>query len=101
MLLPSWRCGETDKRTALVRVDGGRGGAAIGFVRMAWLDRWGTPAYLAFHAMIIWSTLFGRTIACAGRIHRLDSHQKVVKITGPGSIVALEKSPDHIAGRRR
>jgi hypothetical protein len=48
--------------------------------RMAWLDRWGTPVYLAFHALIIWSTLFGRTINWAGRTYRLDANNRVVKI---------------------
>jgi hypothetical protein len=41
--------------------------------RVAFLDRFATPAYLAFHAAVIWSTLFGRTITWAGRSYRLDS----------------------------
>ena len=48
--------------------------------RMAWLDRWGTPAYLAFHAIIIWSTLFGRTITWAGRTYQLDASNRVTHI---------------------
>jgi hypothetical protein len=48
--------------------------------RMALIDRWGTPIYLGFHALIIWSTLFGRTIVWAGRSYRLDANNQVVQI---------------------
>jgi Glycosyl transferase family 21 len=48
--------------------------------RVAWLDRWGTPAYLAVHAMIIWSTLFGRTITWAGRRYTIDRQHNVIGI---------------------
>jgi hypothetical protein len=58
---------------------------------MAWLDRWGTPLYLAFHAMIVWSTLFGRDITWAGRTYRLDAKQQVIGITGP-AVAAAEAS---------
>lgn len=50
-------------------------------IRMARLDRWGTPAYLAFHSAIIWSTLLGRTINWAGRVYRLDKNNRVVTVT--------------------
>jgi cellulose synthase/poly-beta-1,6-N-acetylglucosamine synthase-like glycosyltransferase len=53
--------------------------------RMAWLDRWGTPAYLAFHALIIWSTLFGRTVTWAGRTYRVDAQHRVVAMSGDAS----------------
>ena len=45
--------------------------------RVACLDRWATPAYLAFHAVVIWSTLFGRSITWAGRTYRIDSDLKL------------------------
>ncbi len=48
--------------------------------RVAWLDSWGTPAVLAVHAMVIWSTLFGRSVTWAGRIYRLDAHQQVYRL---------------------
>ena len=48
--------------------------------RMAWLDRWATPAWLAFHAAIIWSTLFGRSVFWAGRTYRIDRHGHVALI---------------------
>jgi hypothetical protein len=54
--------------------------------RMAWLDRWGTPVYLAFHSILIWSTLIGRSITWAGRTYQLDRHQRVDRITGPGGL---------------
>src|SRR5215510_14011073 len=43
--------------------------------RVKWLDRWATPAWLALHAAVIWSTLFGRTIHWAGRTYRIDAKQ--------------------------
>jgi len=48
--------------------------------RVAWLDRWGTPAYLAMHAVIIWSTLFGRSITWAGRRYAIDRQHNVIGI---------------------
>jgi hypothetical protein len=60
------------------------GGEVTG--RMAWLDRWGTPAYLGLHAVFVWSALFGRTIAWSGRIYRLDARARVVKVASvPGA----------------
>jgi cellulose synthase/poly-beta-1,6-N-acetylglucosamine synthase-like glycosyltransferase len=53
--------------------------------RTAWLDRWGTPAYLLVHAVVVWSTLFGRSITWAGRTYRLDGRQRVVSVTGPAA----------------
>ena len=46
--------------------------------RVKWLDRWATPAWLAVHAAVIWSTLFGRTIHWAGRAYRIDAKQQLV-----------------------
>jgi ceramide glucosyltransferase len=46
--------------------------------RIKWLDRWATPAWLALHAAVIWSTLFGRTIRWAGRTYRIDAKQRLV-----------------------
>lgn len=48
--------------------------------RMAWLDRWGTPVWLTFHAMIIWSTLFGRSVHWAGRTYSIDSNGNVLRV---------------------
>jgi ceramide glucosyltransferase len=45
--------------------------------RIKWLDRWATPAWLALHAAVIWSTLFGRTIHWAGRTYRIDAKQRL------------------------
>jgi ceramide glucosyltransferase len=45
--------------------------------RIKWLDRWATPAWLALHAAVIWSTLFGRTIHWAGRTYRIDGKQRL------------------------
>jgi hypothetical protein len=48
--------------------------------RMAVLDRFATPAVLAFHAALIWSTLFGRTITWAGRRYHFDAARNVARI---------------------
>jgi hypothetical protein len=53
--------------------------------RMALLDRFATPAVLAFHAAIVWSTLFGRSMAWAGRRYRLDSGRRVTRIDAVAS----------------
>jgi ceramide glucosyltransferase len=45
--------------------------------RIKWLDRWATPAWLALHAVVIWSTLFGRTIRWAGRTYRIDTKRRL------------------------
>jgi hypothetical protein len=45
--------------------------------RIKWLDRWATPAWLALHAAVIWSTLFGRKIRWAGRIYRIDAKRRL------------------------
>jgi len=45
--------------------------------RIKWLDRWATPAWLALHAAVIWSTLFGRTIRWAGRIYQIDAKRRL------------------------
>jgi ceramide glucosyltransferase len=52
--------------------------------RMAWLDRWATPAWLAVHCIILWSTLFGRTINWAGRCYRVDARQQVLSVVEYG-----------------
>jgi hypothetical protein len=49
--------------------------------RVAFLDRWATPAWLAIHAMVVWSTLFGRTVTWAGRSYRLDSRRQLTQTT--------------------
>jgi hypothetical protein len=59
--------------------------------RVAWLDSWGTPAVLAVHAMIIWSTLFGRSITWAGRTYWLDRNKQVYRLdesSGSGMLCA-------------
>ena len=43
--------------------------------RMAFLDRWATPTSLLIHALIIWSTLFTRTVVWAGRHYRLPGRR--------------------------
>lgn len=48
--------------------------------RMAAIDRFATPAVQAFHAAIIWSTLFGRSMTWAGRRYRLDAERRVTSI---------------------
>jgi hypothetical protein len=53
--------------------------------RMAWMDRWGTPAFLAFHCLIIWSALFGRSVTWAQRTYYLDVHRRVDRIVGPSA----------------
>jgi hypothetical protein len=47
------------------------------------LDRFATPLWLAFHAAIIWSTLFGRTISWAGRVYRIDGRQSLCILREP------------------
>jgi hypothetical protein len=56
--------------------------------RMALLDRFGTPACLAFHAAIIWSTLIGRSMTWAGRTYLLDNRNNVIRmiLTGAGKL---------------
>jgi hypothetical protein len=48
--------------------------------RIARLDRWGTPAWLALHAVVVWSTLFGRSVTWAGRIYRLDAQAQLERV---------------------
>lgn len=48
--------------------------------RVKSLDRWATPVWLTLHAVVIWSTLFGRTIAWGGRTYRIDSRQRLERI---------------------
>ena len=74
--------------------------------RMAWLDRWGTPACIVFHSLIIWSALFGRTITWAGRTYFLDAHRRVNKIIGPvatvqGTVMSEETGSNQAADRLR
>lgn len=54
--------------------------------RVAWLDSWGTPAVLAGHALIIWSTLVGRSVTWADRVYWVDRSAEVHQIKQlPGS----------------
>lgn len=48
--------------------------------RIKWLDRWATPAWLAVHALVIWSTLIGRTVTWGGRTYRIDRKQRLQRI---------------------
>lgn len=48
--------------------------------RAARLDRWGTPLYVLFHAVLVWSSLFGRRITWAGRTYRVDRRGQVLSI---------------------
>src|SRR5262249_13549726 len=48
--------------------------------RVARLDRWGTPAWLALHAVVVWSTLSGRSVAWAGRVYRLDAQAQLESV---------------------
>jgi hypothetical protein len=41
------------------------------------LDRWATPAWLCFHAAMIWSTLFGQTIRWGGRVYQVHGRQSL------------------------
>jgi hypothetical protein len=66
--------------------------------RMAQLDRWGTPLCLMFHSLIVWSTLFGRTITWAGRTYVLDAQRRVSKIIGPIAALSEKTDSDHAHG---
>jgi glycosyltransferase involved in cell wall biosynthesis len=57
-----------------------------------WLDRWGTPLWMAFHCAIIWSTLFGRTIRWAGRTYRVDGRQSIRIIEAPEEAGSQERA---------
>jgi len=48
--------------------------------RVALLDRWATPAWLAIHACLIWSTLIGRSITWGGRTYWIDAQQRLERI---------------------
>lgn len=48
--------------------------------RMAVLDRFATPLWLAVHAGVVWSTAFGRRMTWAGRIYTLDRDNNVIRI---------------------
>lgn len=48
--------------------------------RMALLDRFGTPAVLALHAAVIWSTLLGRSMTWAGRRYSIDAERRIIRI---------------------
>jgi cellulose synthase/poly-beta-1,6-N-acetylglucosamine synthase-like glycosyltransferase len=48
--------------------------------RVALLDRWATPVWLALHAGIIWSTAFGRSVTWSGRTYWIDTRQRVQRI---------------------
>jgi len=45
--------------------------------RIKRLDRWATPAWLAVHAGVIWSTLVGRTVTWGGRTYRINSERQL------------------------
>jgi hypothetical protein len=51
--------------------------------RLRRLDRWATPAWLLFHACLIWSTLAGGKIRWAGRTYQLDGPQRVTILAAP------------------
>src|SRR5262249_36636592 len=56
-------CGLHQWRAGLrVRIARSVGGERRGAARLLLFDRWAAPAWLLFHAAIIWSTLFLRTI---------------------------------------
>jgi hypothetical protein len=48
--------------------------------RVALLDRWATPAWLAVHACLIWSTLIGRSITWGGRTYWIDAQQRLERM---------------------
>jgi hypothetical protein len=52
--------------------------------RVALLDRWATPVWLALHAGIIWSTAFGRSVTWSGRTYWIDTKQRVERIEKAG-----------------
>jgi hypothetical protein len=58
------------------------------------LDRWATPLWLAFHAGIIWSTLFGRSITWAGRRYWVDSQRRVDRIVRLPAAATAESSAE-------
>jgi len=77
--LHQWRAG---LRVRVARsVCGERRGAA----RLLLFDRWAAPAWLLFHAAIIWSTLFLRTINWGGRTYRVDGPQRLRIIAEPAA----------------
>ena len=77
--LHQWRAG---LRGQIARsVCGERRGAA----RLTLFDRWAAPAWLLFHAAIIWSTLFGRTISWSGRTYWVDGPQRLRIIAEPAA----------------
>jgi hypothetical protein len=47
------------------------------------LDRWATPAWLAFHAAIIWSSLLGQTIKWGGRVYQVHGRQSLSVLPDP------------------
>ena len=71
-------------RRRAVRVLWGEAGMAP-LAGALWLDRYATPFWLAIHAGVIWSTLFKRRIAWAGRVYRLDGRHRVTIVAGPGA----------------
>src|SRR5258705_3217688 len=51
--------------------------------RVALLDRWATPAWVAIHAGIIWSTAFGRSITWGDRTYWIkDRRLERIETTG-------------------
>ncbi len=78
-LLDQWRA---SLRRRVVRTLWGEAGLAR-LRRVLWLDRFATPLWLAFHAAIIWSTLFGRTIRWADRVYRIEGRQRLRLLAEP------------------
>ena len=48
--------------------------------RVAILDRWATPVWLALHAFLIWSTAFGRSVSWGDRIYWIDAKQRLERV---------------------
>ena len=49
--------------------------------RVAFLDQWATPAWLALHAFVVWSTLWGRSITWHGRTYSIDRRQNLRRLS--------------------
>jgi cellulose synthase/poly-beta-1,6-N-acetylglucosamine synthase-like glycosyltransferase len=69
-------------RRRIVRVMWGQDGLAR-LRPILWLDRWATPVWMGFHALIAWSTLAGRTIRWGDRVYRVDTPNSLRIIAAP------------------
>lgn len=52
--------------------------------RVLWLDRFATPLCLLFHAIVIWSSAGGRTIAWADRVYLVKGRNRLDVVAAPG-----------------